>query len=58
MMSDRMNTPTIAITNVKTAKTTPVRSGVRKVPMNGSVVPMIEPPINPATAPIAASGTT
>ena len=58
MMSERIPTPTMAITKLNTATIAPGMIPTRYVPMNGSVRPMIEPPIKPAIAPIAASGAT
>jgi hypothetical protein len=55
---ERMKTPTIAMMNVNAAPTTPATSGTRYVPPKGTVKPMSDPPIRPATAPMAASGAT
>src|SRR5882757_7896493 len=58
MMNAIGTTPMIAPTNVQHASTNPAASGIRYVPVNRPLWPTIDPPIRPATAPIAARGAT
>ena len=58
MMKEMTKTTMTALQTAKTAMPSPVVRGTRYVPRNGTVWPISEPPMSPATALTAASGST